>query len=127
MPSTRAALYTIKPSIGLVSQDGIIPVTPLADAAGPMVKSVADLALLLDVLIEPNSPGTPTGGYGKALSTKWSDLRIATLDPEVWKFGPAVTKVIDSVRSQMVSNSINDARLDAKRARSTRSTKRMTT
>ncbi|KAG6366464.1 hypothetical protein INS49_000641 [Diaporthe citri] len=48
----RAALYTIKPSIGLVPQAGIVPMSSHFDSAGPMTKSVYDLAILLDAISE---------------------------------------------------------------------------
>lgn len=53
MPANRAALYTMKPSIGLVSQSGIVPVSDFCDAAGPMAMSVADLANTLDAIVDP--------------------------------------------------------------------------
>ena len=54
-PSGRAALYTIKPTTGLVSQEGIIPISNLCDAAGPMTKTTHDLATLFDVLTDRGS------------------------------------------------------------------------
>ena len=52
VPASRAALYTIKPTIPIVSQEGIIPITGFCDSAGPMTKSVEDLANLMDVLVD---------------------------------------------------------------------------
>ena len=82
-PSTRAALYTIRPTIGLVSQKGIVPVSKYFDTAGPMTKTVVDLANLLDVLTESSEGSIP---YVKALPGKWSDLRVGVLDPDEWFF-----------------------------------------
>jgi len=61
IPSDRAALYTIKPTVKLVPQGGIIPVTHEADSAGPMTKSVQDLADLLGVLVDPSQTKIPEG------------------------------------------------------------------
>ncbi len=52
-PLTRAALFSIRPTLGLVSHEGTIPVSKLFDTAGPMAKSVEDLANLLDILVDP--------------------------------------------------------------------------
>ncbi len=52
-PLTRAALFSIPPTLGLVSHEGIIPVSKLFDTAGPMAKSVEDLPNLLDILVDP--------------------------------------------------------------------------
>src|SRR5690606_9178883 len=46
-PSAVAALVGIKPTVGLVSRDGIIPISQSQDTAGPMARSVADAAALL--------------------------------------------------------------------------------
>lgn len=46
-PSAVAALVGIKPTVGLVSRDGIIPISRSQDTAGPMARSVADAAAVL--------------------------------------------------------------------------------
>jgi amidase len=49
-PSSVNGLVGIKPTLGLVSRSGIIPVSPRQDTAGPMARSVADAATLLTVM-----------------------------------------------------------------------------
>ena len=49
-PASLASLVGIKPTVGLVSRSGIIPIAPSQDTAGPMTRSVADAAALLTVL-----------------------------------------------------------------------------
>lgn len=49
-PSTRNGLVGIKPTVGLVSRSGIIPISATQDTAGPMARTVADAAALLSVL-----------------------------------------------------------------------------
>ncbi|MCJ1313133.1 hypothetical protein MMC25_006810 [Agyrium rufum] len=51
-PADRAALYTIKPTPGLIPQAGIVPVSYSFDTAGPMAKFSRNVALLLDVLVD---------------------------------------------------------------------------
>ncbi len=46
-PSAVAGLVGLKPTVGLVSRDGIIPISSSQDTAGPMTRSVADAAILL--------------------------------------------------------------------------------
>ncbi|KAJ9124753.1 hypothetical protein QFC24_003121 [Naganishia onofrii] len=46
-PAGRAAAYGIKPSIGLVSRSGVIPISSSQDTVGPIVRSTYDAALLL--------------------------------------------------------------------------------
>ena len=49
-PSAVAGLVGIKPTVGLVSRSGIIPISQSQDTAGPMARTVADAAALLTVI-----------------------------------------------------------------------------
>ena len=101
-PSSRAALYTIKPTIGLVSQEGIVPISVHCDSAGPMTKTSMDLANLLDVIIDPTKTQVPEGGYKSVLTNSWADIRVGALDPALWSYGEGVTKVEPEVDKQQV-------------------------
>jgi len=50
-PSAVSALVGIKPTIGLVSRTGIIPISHSQDTAGPMARTVADAAALLNGMV----------------------------------------------------------------------------
>jgi amidase len=49
-PSSANSLVGIKPTVGLVSRSGIIPIAHSQDTAGPMVRTVADAAIILGAL-----------------------------------------------------------------------------
>src|SRR5689334_18927729 len=49
-PSSYNGIVGIKPTVGLVSRNGIIPISVSQDTAGPMTRTVADTALLLNAL-----------------------------------------------------------------------------
>jgi amidase len=49
-PSSASALVGIKPTLGVVSRSGIIPIAHSQDTAGPMARSVRDAAILLGAL-----------------------------------------------------------------------------
>jgi amidase len=49
-PAARNGIVGIKPTLGLVSRSGIIPIAHTQDTAGPMCRSVADAAALLSVI-----------------------------------------------------------------------------
>jgi amidase len=49
-PSSACGIVGIKPTLGLVSRSGIIPISHSQDTAGPMARTVADAAALLGVL-----------------------------------------------------------------------------
>ncbi|HEY2464379.1 MAG TPA: amidase family protein [Steroidobacteraceae bacterium] len=59
-PSSHNALVGIRPTIGLTSRDGIIPLFLGADVGGPIVRTVEDAAALLDVVAgyDPLDPVT---------------------------------------------------------------------
>ena len=52
-PSAVENIVGLKPTRGLVSQDGIIPIAHQQDTAGPMARSVTDVAILLGALQSP--------------------------------------------------------------------------
>jgi amidase len=52
-PSAVENIVGLKPTLGLVSQGGIIPISHQQDTAGPMGRSVTDVAILLNVLKSP--------------------------------------------------------------------------
>ena len=59
-PSNNCGLVGLKPTVGLVSRTGIVPISSSQDTAGPMTRTVADAAALLTVLagIDPTDPAT---------------------------------------------------------------------
>src|SRR5262249_16741096 len=60
-PSNNNALVGIKPTLGLVSRTGIVPIAHSQDTAGPMARTVADAAVLLAAIAErdPHHPAPP--------------------------------------------------------------------
>lgn len=75
-PSSICGLVGIKPTVGLVSRTGIIPIAHSQDTAGPMTRSVADAAVLLTAMagVDPADRAT-RAGTGKAADY------AASLDP----------------------------------------------
>jgi amidase len=57
-PSGINGIVGIKPTLGLVSRDGIIPIAHSQDTAGPMARTVRDAAILLEAMTGPD-PGDP--------------------------------------------------------------------
>ncbi len=60
MPAAHNALAGMRPTVGLVSRDGIQPNNSVRDTAGPMARNVTDMALLLDAIagIDPTDAAT---------------------------------------------------------------------
>jgi amidase len=63
-PSNQNMLAGIKPTVGRISRYGVIPITADQDTAGPMAKSISDVAIMLGALEsaapDPNDPATRT-------------------------------------------------------------------
>lgn len=54
-PASANGVVGLKPTVGLVSRSGIIPISHTQDTAGPLCRTVADAAALLNVLAGPDS------------------------------------------------------------------------
>ncbi len=77
-PSAVAGLVGLKPTVGLVSRNGIIPISSSQDTAGPMTRSVADAAILLAAMAGRDDADAATGNsVGRAVFDY-----PAHLDPE---------------------------------------------
>lgn len=80
-PSSVSALVGVKPTVGLVSRDGIIPIAPTQDTAGPMCRTVADAALLLAAMagVDERDPAT------KAQAGRLDPKALLSLAPDALK------------------------------------------
>ena len=79
-PAERAALYSLKLTPTLVSQEGIIPVSHSFDSLGPMAKTPHDLALILEILVD-DSKVSVTRDYLSALTGSWHGIKVVALLP----------------------------------------------
>jgi aspartyl-tRNA(Asn)/glutamyl-tRNA(Gln) amidotransferase subunit A len=80
-PSSYCSIVGLKPTYGLVSIRGIIPLTVSLDHCGPMTKTVMDAAIMLNVLagfdrLDISSVEHATEDYVKAIGQPVSSLRI---------------------------------------------------
>jgi len=74
-PSGASSLVGIKPTVGLVSRSGIVPISHTQDTAGPMARTVADAAALLNVLVGADpADGATAASRGKVAADYTSFL-----------------------------------------------------
>jgi amidase len=108
-PASANGLVGIKPTLGLLSRSGIVPIAHSQDTPGPMARTVRDAAILLGVLAgaDPRDPAT-TASNGKALTdyTKSLDpngLRGARIGVarKYWGFNDAVDELMNNVLDAM--------------------------
>ncbi|HKD99081.1 MAG TPA: amidase family protein [Micromonosporaceae bacterium] len=76
-PSEFQSLVGMKPTLGLVSRTGILPIAASQDTAGPMTRTVADAAALLAAIAGPDPADPATAGAGSVVER----LRALALDP----------------------------------------------
>ena len=102
-PSTANGIVGIKPTVGLVSRAGIVPISETQDTAGPMARSVRDAALLLGAIAgpDPRDPATaPSETQGLSDYTTFLDadgLRGARIGVQrsVFGFHEAVDRLME--------------------------------
>jgi amidase len=76
-PSGTCGIVGIKPTLGLVSRSGIIPISHSQDTAGPMARTVADAAALLNVLMGADARDSVTREGARLARTDFTN----SLDP----------------------------------------------
>ena len=85
IPASFCGIVGMKPTFGLVSCDGIMPIETTVDYVGPMAKTVEDCALLLEALVkEDQDAGTlpkmsVSGSYTESLRDGCDNLKIGIL------------------------------------------------
>ncbi len=108
-PAGQNAIVGLKPSLGLISRDRIVPITDATDTAGPMARNVTDLSLLFSALAGPdlNDPMSHTAYATKNLELAptvpaegLDGLRIGWLQPEPQRAGDqqVFTQAIEALR-----------------------------
>jgi amidase len=106
-PSAACSLVGIKPTVGLVSRSGIVPISHSQDTAGPMARSVADAALLLSALAGPDPRDVATRGatsvdYSRALDPNgWKGARIGVARKKFTGYSRATDAVFETALALM--------------------------
>ena len=102
MPSSFCGTYGMKPTWGLVPYTGVMPIEIFVDHTGPMTATVADNALLLEVLAgddgyDPRIKAPKVEDYTKALGSGVKGMKIGILKEGFEQVG-AEAAVNESVR-----------------------------
>ncbi len=103
-PASGAALVGLKPTVGLVSRSGIVPISHTQDTAGPMTRTVADAAAVLGAMAgaDPADRATATASehiesdYTKFLDAKGlQGARIGVARKRVTGYSPPTDEVFE--------------------------------
>jgi amidase len=77
-PSSVNGLVGLKPTVGLLSRSGIIPISSTQDTAGPMARTVRDAALLLGALVGEDPADAATKGSAAHAQTDYTKYLAAS-------------------------------------------------
>jgi len=84
IPASLCGIVGLKPTFGRVSLRGAVPLAWSLDHLGPMARTVADAALLLEVIAgpdeaDPRTPGVPVPAYRAGIESGTRGLRVGVL------------------------------------------------
>lgn len=103
MPATRHDVYAMKPTLGLISQDGVCPISLDFDSVGPIARSARDIALLMDAIIDRHRAiNILNGTYTSQLTGSFDGIRIGVLDPKAWHMPTVAVSPNKDVDDQQV-------------------------
>ena len=92
-PSSLCGVAGIKPTVGAISTDGVVPISRSQDSPGPMARTVDEVALLFEVL-------TGTAGVLDRVRAGIDALRVGVV--RTWRTGhPATDELFDEVASSL--------------------------
>jgi amidase len=108
-PSSANGIVGIKPTLGLLSRSGIVPIAHSQDTAGPMARTVADAAVLLGVLAGVDaadgateaSRGKSSTDYARYLDPKGLDGARIGVVRKFFGFSDAVDPLMNTALEEM--------------------------
>ena len=100
-PAHQCQIVALKPTHGIVSTEGIIPISPTQDTAGPMAKTVFDCAAVMDVLVDDLQKPKPGFSYVDALKSMKKKPRIGILELTNYPYSEMEKKHLEAVKSRM--------------------------
>lgn len=109
-PASNNALVGIKPTLGLVSRTGIVPIAHSQDTAGPMARTVADAAVLLAAIAGPDPEDAATrAARAKGAATFTASLRanglagarIGVVRNRLFGYSPAADQIAEAAIADM--------------------------
>jgi len=108
-PSNANGLVGLKPTVGLVSRAGVIPVAHSQDTAGPMTRTVEDAAILLTALTgaDPRDPATAASeerresDYTRFLDPKGLEGKRVGVARHLFGFHPGVDRLMEDAIAEI--------------------------
>ncbi|WNV76501.1 amidase family protein [Geodermatophilus sp. DSM 44513] len=108
-PAGSTGIVGHKPTLGLVSRDGIAPISAEQDTAGPMARHAVDAALLLEVVAGQDDADAATAEIPEDLSGDLADLDADALDGArigVWTLTAEQAEAVDDGTEAVFANAV---------------------
>src|SRR5687768_14458919 len=110
-PSSICGIVGLKPTVGLISRSGVIPIAASQDTAGPMTRTVADAAVLLSAMTAIDASDSATSQNATKARTDYETF----LKPDGLK-GAVIGVARDYWGKRAEVDKVMDAALDAMKA-----------
>lgn len=96
-PSGANGVVGVKPTLGQVSRDGVVPISAEQDTAGPIARHAVDAALLLAVVAGPDDADEATAQVPDGTDTGFADLDLDALQgTRIGVWSPAPDSGVDA-------------------------------
>ncbi|CAL67205.1 amidase family protein [Christiangramia forsetii] len=101
-PASSNSVVGLKPTIGVLSRGGIVPISSTLDTPGPITKFVIDNAILLDAMKGVDNEDVSSKGAGKQNSVYYSNIKKADLKDK--RFGVIKALMDDSLYVRAIND-----------------------
>ncbi|MCO5066709.1 MAG: amidase family protein [Rhizobiaceae bacterium] len=99
-PAAFCGVVGLKPTVGRISQDGIVPISHTMDTAGPITRTVRDAGILLDVISTTmrDERGETTATFATSSAASARGMRVGLLSRDYWtERVPGLDEFVDAV------------------------------
>ena len=107
-PAQATSIVGLKPTVGLLSRTGIVPISHTQDTPGPMARTVADAAVLLGAMVGPDAADEATRGQKAAADYSTfldpnglKGARIGVVRNRLFKYNLEVDRLVEAALAQM--------------------------
>lgn len=109
-PSNNCGLVGLKPTVGLVSRSGVVPISHTQDTLGPMCRSVTDAAILLSATVGVDAADAATRASARVAGTDYTKFldpgalkgaRIGVPRKGLYGQSPAADRVAEAALAEM--------------------------
>jgi aspartyl-tRNA(Asn)/glutamyl-tRNA(Gln) amidotransferase subunit A len=113
LPAAFCGIVGLKPTFGRVSVHGVVPLAASFDHVGPLARSAADAALVLQVLsghdpLDLTSASTPPEDYFAAATRKPRKLRIGWPKEHFWeRLQPGILKLVEAAAKNLERHGVS--------------------